>query len=623
MKQPLLIGFLLLCAATQVWAQTLSYQAERNVGSPRHFVVNPLALGPDYAPTLLHVAPPPGVPSRAHLAARKAVLDHRRDNRARQSQPAAAQRNTAFSLVPDIDTVFVGNTWGFSLPNDNDIAVSNGGWVVSVINTNISVFDTLGNLQFSQSLANFGAAVGGNAYPFDPRVVYDPDADRFILTYLSGFTDSTNLIILAFSQTNDPTGPWHLYALDGNPLNNGTWSDFPTLSVGSHDVFLCFNTFTNGSQNNSGFTESVFWQIAKADGYAGDSLQSLYYHNITLAGDTMFNFCPIDGAGGLYGPEHYLVSSRLLAEANDTLFVFRVSNSVASGSAQLSLQTVVMDKPYGLPPSGVQPHPTKRLDTNDARVLMGFLHNGKIQLVMNSVMPQDSTAGIYYAVVQVDPPISTGSAFYVDGSLWDVAYPGIAWVGPGHEAILTCLLSSDFTYPSSAMLAVTDTAVFPEPTAIYIGTHNLNVSFGDPERWGDYTGLCPRYNRPRELWFSGSFGGNNPLNDANLTCIARLSLASPAVGAAPTISPQPAATRIFPNPVGERFTVEVNLPQATRVSFTLCDATGRPVRVLLDERLKAGTTQFGFQTGPLSPGVYLLRVQPQGQPSQTHRVVVQ
>jgi len=62
---------------------------------------------------------------------------------------------------------------------------------------------------------------------FDPRAIYDPIADKYIVSWLAGNTSNSSLIVIGFSETNDAAGNWNLYALTGDPNNNGQWSDYP------------------------------------------------------------------------------------------------------------------------------------------------------------------------------------------------------------------------------------------------------------------------------------------------------------------------------------------------------------------------------------------------------------
>lgn len=603
-------------------AQQFDYQQLEPAAIPKAKTLDFSSIEQHWAPVMLHTAPAPGVPGTpTEYASKKRAAWQRRMALETSSTQPAGKTATGFVQVEDD---FQGNSFNFSLPNDNDIAISDSGWIVSVINTNISIFDTTGSLRGFSSLADFGNELGNLERTFDPRVVYDPVADRFIIVYLNGSLDTTNSVIVAFSETNDPRDDWHLYQLPGNPQNNGTWSDFPSIAINQNDLFIGLNTFTNGSVNNSGFIETVFWQIGKAEGYAGDSLQTLYYHDIIARGDTTFNLCPVDPADSLRGPEMYLLSNRLLAEENDSLFVFRVTNSVASGQAALELQTVVLNQAYGLPPAAKQSTPAKLLDTNDARIQAAMRDGTRIYFTCNTVIPSDGTPGIYYGVLNLVPGGTPTVHFtdYIHAFALDVAYPNIAWAGPDRW-IIGAVFSSENVSPGSCAFAVVDTAVQQSPNTIRDGIGNLNLQLDTLERWGDYTGLARRWSVPGEVWFSGSYASGSNRNES---WIGKLSIQNPV--SRPEENPSTGSqTTVYPNPVVfDWFTVELYSPHFRVVEIRLREAaTGRLVRTLYRDRLKAGTSEFRFNRAPLSAGVYLLEVQDTqtGERIGTHKVVVE
>jgi hypothetical protein len=127
-------------------------------------------------------------------------------------------------------------------PNDNSMAISKAGIVVSVANTNVKVYDDTGKQLLSRSLALFASSLGNLTRTYDPRAIYDPISDRFIVVFLVGTTHDVNNPIVCFSQTNDPTGIWNCYKLPGNPLpGDTTWSDYPIVSISKDELFITFN----------------------------------------------------------------------------------------------------------------------------------------------------------------------------------------------------------------------------------------------------------------------------------------------------------------------------------------------------------------------------------------------
>ena len=140
------------------------------------------------------------------------------------------------------------------------------------------------------------------------------------MVYLSGNTDLTNDIIVAFSETNDPTGNWNLYAIDGNPFDNGTWSDYPALGLSKNDFFITINLLITGESWQTGFDGSIVWQIDKESGFNGDELETELWSGITHESTLIRNMHPISGGSGLRD-SMYFISNRNFDLTNDTIFV--------------------------------------------------------------------------------------------------------------------------------------------------------------------------------------------------------------------------------------------------------------------------------------------------------------
>ena len=142
---------------------------------------------------------------------------------------------------------FEGNTYDNGIPDDNNIAVSDSGKILSAMNSTLNVYDSAGNLIKNISLGAFSNGLGLSQGKYDPKVIYDESADRFIAVCLNGTSDSTSYAIIGFSQTNDPAGNWNLYKISGNPLNDTTWSDFPIIKITQNELFLTLNALHNNS----------------------------------------------------------------------------------------------------------------------------------------------------------------------------------------------------------------------------------------------------------------------------------------------------------------------------------------------------------------------------------------
>jgi hypothetical protein len=168
---------------------------------------------------------------------------------------------------------FEGNLFSNNLPNDNTMAISNQGMLISNINSTIYIFDTQNDtLLKAVSLQAFSDTLQLNSSQYDPKLLYDPSADRFVMAYLAGHKDTTSNIILAFSATNDPLGNWNLYYLPGNPLADTSWSDYPAIALTQDELFLTINLLKNTGEWQTAFKQSVIWQLDKNKGYVGEAL---------------------------------------------------------------------------------------------------------------------------------------------------------------------------------------------------------------------------------------------------------------------------------------------------------------------------------------------------------------
>jgi hypothetical protein len=97
---------------------------------------------------------------------------------------------------------------------------------------------------------------------FDPNVLYDEEADRYIL----GIDADGFYYCIAVSQTGDPTGSWNLYAF---PTATGAdFFDYPHAGVGRDAIYMGANIFAGS------FKESRIWAFNKTNMYAGQPAAS-------------------------------------------------------------------------------------------------------------------------------------------------------------------------------------------------------------------------------------------------------------------------------------------------------------------------------------------------------------
>ncbi|NUM50740.1 MAG: T9SS type A sorting domain-containing protein [Flavobacteriales bacterium] len=466
----------------------------------------------DWNATIQHLElPKPGTP-RGNL---QILKKQQRENFPIKNTTSANRIHSADS--PTLGANFEGNTYNNSVPNDNDIAVSNDGYLVSVKNTNVWAYNLNTNsLIFQKTLANFTQPLSLGGTQYDPKVVYDPENNRFIVVILRGYTYQSSWIIVAFSSTSNPADPWHFYKLKGNPLNNNTWSDYPVIGINQNELFIGINTFYNGSQNNSGFKESCLWQIDKTAGFSGDTtLSTKYYHDILKpTNDSIFNITPIKGGSTSYGPNMYCLSNKNLKLENDTFYLLEITGKVNDANTEMKITTLKTDKKYFLPVSAIQAN-GHTFDTNDSRILGGLYEDGRIQFVQSTTDTSNGRSAIYHGFINttLNPISCTGNIISENGL--DYGYPNISYTGKklcDNEALITFNHTDSTVFSGASAIFFSNELEYSNRLTIKTGDNYVNVLSGVYERWGDYSGSQRIYNHPGKVFMAGSFGKTNNTN---------------------------------------------------------------------------------------------------------------
>lgn len=140
-------------------------------------------------------------------------------------------------------------------PPDPEIAVGRD-HVIAVVNSSLEIYDKTGTslvgpLDFETFFSSLG--VGCVAFPFDPNVLYDESADRYVI----GVDGNGSEYCVAASQTGDATGAYNFYAF---PVNvNGEFFDYPHAGVGEDAIFVGANMFGAGTGRVFAFEKAAMY----------------------------------------------------------------------------------------------------------------------------------------------------------------------------------------------------------------------------------------------------------------------------------------------------------------------------------------------------------------------------
>ncbi len=525
-----------------------------------------------------------------------------------------ANKKTSSVMPPVVGVNFIADSMP-DIPPDNCSALSIGGKAVSVMNGTITVHDAAtGAYLTRKGLKPFSTAVGLNSivndYRYDPKVLYDPEADRFICIMLNS-TNDHNWIVLGFSASNDPVGAWNFYKFYGDYMGDTTWFDYPAIAVTKSEFFFTGNKIRYNTSWQAGFTRSLIYQVRKQNGYDGDSLltyqiwDSVQYNNKYLR-------ClhPISPGDSLQGPAQYFLSNRNFDTLNDSVFLVKVPDTIGSTDTVLTVTPLVSTtQSYGVPPDARQPDTALSLATNDGRILGAYAQGNEVQFVSVSLDPAFGSSAIFHGVISnyKTTPSVTGHLFSIDTI--DLGYPNISYAGSGtgaNQSIISFNFSGPNTYPGFGAIMF-DGAAYSDMLVIKSGDSVINRLAQKEQRWGDYSGSQPDWGRPGSVWVNGIFGRkDHGYKNTYGNYMAQL-LSPYHEGVTITPSPHAVSSKLYPNPAPEFISIEFSVSSEQVFSFFIYDMQGRLVDKITDNLCQEGTNILKFNISPLPPGTYILR----------------
>ncbi len=597
-----LSAFVMLCASASSQTKTKStlFTIQKSA------TVNMADIKEDWNPAVQNIeAPSPGV-----QGGKKKLLDMKDSLQRVYPKKLAAQKiqtKMPAPPAPFLGQNLQGNVYNSSTPNDNDIAISNSNKLISVQNSTVFRYDiNTGTSLGSVSLSAFASVLANPNTKFDPKVAYDPVDDKFIVVFLNGFTDTTSSITVAFSTTNDPGGSWNMYELPGNPFNNGLWTDYPMLAMTDKEVFITGNLLYPDSSWQTGFNETVIWQVNKNSGYTGIPLQAMVHNNITCVGKPVRNLCPVKGGLTSYGPDMHFLSDRNLDPVNDSVFIVTINDTLGAPGQTITVTPLIAPISYFMAPPALQPGAAGPLETNDSRILGAFIENDIIQYVHNCLDTATGNCAVYHGVIHDVSSSPFITSHIISDPILEVGYPNISYAGIS-STDQTAIINFDHTaltiFPGVSALTTDGLGNYSPFTTVKSGTTYISVLSGN-ERWGDYSGSQRKYNQPGRVWVNGLYAN---ASKKNTTWIGELSVSS-LLSVSEQSSNSMNSLFLYPNPTTDQMNVTITLESADIIQFEVLDVSGKVVKLLLRDKVKGGKNNFSFSTTPLANGIYFLKV---------------
>lgn len=529
--------------------------------------------------------------------------------------------------APLIGVHFKGNELKSWTPTDNSIAISNDGKIVSCVNYGIEYHDKNGNTIVSNLTWNdFVNDTSLNQGKFDPRVIYDPLHDRFILVLLHGFSSATSKILTFFSKSNNPLDGWYMYQLSGNAFNDTSWTDYPTIGISNDELFINGNHFGDAPDYNWHGTH--IYQIGLDSGYAGAPLQYGLWKDIftpdNMDGITLY---PASNGQGLSMNEKmYFV--QLMPDSGSNVYLYQIDGKLSSPLKTMTASQYAIPH-YEVCGDAFQKDPNSgfvdSLSTGSSWTQNAFYLNNVVHFTFDADVYQ-GWCGIHYGRIYLDSNKATVTSYGESGS--DFCYPAVASLGydSADQSVAIAYLKSDsvetFT-PETGVVSVDHFMSWSQSQTVKAGDTSVNILYPPgypvmPERWGDYTGICRRYtNGIPQAWMAGAYGANTPprMNSYG-TWIAQINSNE----ASPELPVE--QSMLFPNPVRDLFYLDFNNTEEGYVRVDLYNSAGQLVRILFEDFLHESVNRIAFNKLMLSRGAYFVIVSREGQKVLTKKLAV-
>jgi hypothetical protein len=430
---------------------------------------------------------------------------------------------------------FTGGSSSNFAPPDTDGAIGPNNYV-QFINGRFAVYTKTGSLVLARSDTSFWNTAGistaiTSAGLSDTRVLFDPLSSHWFAVEINT-ASSANQVLLARSDTTDPSGTWKATNYSG--AASGTFADYPTLGVDANGVYVGTNNFNASTHSDSGVSITA---IPKADLLlAVPSVANRVTKNVSDpqgTGSTGFIGYTLEGVTNYTAGQ--TTASKGLIVATDYNFFGSLDQTPVSwavnGSGVLvptfNSSTRLTVQNTSVPNSSRQPDGTQNIDGNDDRVASVVYQVGDLIYVVKGLSvnssgtaanPSGSTTDAVRISVLRDSTgaVVTEKTYFNTG--FDYTYPSLAVNAQGD--MLIGFTRSSLTQGSGATNGNLGAyAVYAHidpnnPTAgitfgqeLQLKAGTVNNYHGPGARWGDFSATNVDPTNPTSFWTTQEFAG--------------------------------------------------------------------------------------------------------------------
>lgn len=420
------------------------------------------------------------------------------DDAAFRDVPATAVSAATILPSPPPAVTFDGGADSGSIIPPDTMGVVNRDYAFNPLNDNVYVFDRTGTQIRQWKLDDFwkDPAIAIPMDAFDPRAVYDPIGRRFIFVSTANAERANSSLLIAVSETDDPTAHWFIGSVTVDPVEQGeVWLDFPSVGFSEDKITVQVNLYTLA---NNFFAGSSIYVWDKRQFYDPPHQPALQLFSMFDQGGTQVPAVTLDAGqstqylatrwtGDYQGTGYYKIYEIVGSVANNAAVLNDLGFIAVTGTTWAQAGTTNFAPQLGTP---------ELIDAGDDRILSVVCRHDSLWFSHAAFLP--TATPTRSAAQWLQTQIGTWSVQQlgrVDDPAADVfyAFPTLA-VNQHADVLLGCAHFSATTFASGAyaLRRAADPAGQMRTPFVYApgaATYHKTSPF-DPaqkNRWGDYS----------------------------------------------------------------------------------------------------------------------------------------
>ena len=412
---------------------------------------------------------------------------------------------------------------GFDLEPPDQGLCTDGNVVLEAINLAASVYDATSHKVLAGPVyLNDFFGVAATDFTSDPRCYYDPSTQRWFvtLTDLGPPSGVPTDLLLAVSQSSDPTGSYNLYEIDttGDGFIGACpcFGDQPLIGSDDNGFYISTNSF--GATNFGG---AQIYALSKFALVLGITPFGVHITPLPSPGGIPFPFSlqpsispDGHGASDNGGTEYFVSTYDDFALENNNVSVWAMTETdtlnaeagipgfttVAVGTETYALPVFASQKAGPIPLGKSMGQPEGTLNPDDQRMQQVIYADGNLWSSVSTALQvgKNTLDGAAYFVIKPSWPggvlkASVTRQGYVATANDNLLYPAIGVSENGNGAMVFTLTGPDY-FPSAAYIPITLSKGVAAGIRLAAAGSNPDDGFtcypsggGPPGRWGDYS----------------------------------------------------------------------------------------------------------------------------------------